>query len=185
MMMNVLFDGGEMVGSSGLPTAEAGYDEIPSVQAQAFKAAMCKLASGVSVLTTVDQEGSKIGLTMTAVISVSLDPPLVLACIDNRSRAIPALAARKCFNIHILDEEQEPIALHFAGSAVDKFRDIDHEINEHGCPRVAGSSAILECVADKVFPAGDHTIVIGRVFNTVVDEQTCPLIYHQREFYRL
>lgn len=184
-MTDLGFDIRETSVSAGQGGVEGAYDNIPSVQAQAFKAAMCKLAAGVSVLTTVDQNGSKFGLTITAVISVSLNPPLILACIDNRSRAIPALAAGKCFNIHILGGAQETTALHFAGSDVDKFKDIDHEINEQGCPRVSGSSAILECVGDKVFPAGDHTIVIGRVFNTVVDEQTCPLIYHQREFYRL
>ena len=175
----------EMYRSGGQSPRRAGEDETPSVQERAFKEAMCKLASGVSVLTTVDEHGCKIGLTMTALISVSLNPPLLLACIDNRSRAIPALVARKCFNIHILGAEQEKIALHFAGSDVDKFRDIDHEINAHGCPKVAGSSAILECVGDGVIPAGDHTIVIGRVFNTVVEEQTRPLIYHQREFHRI
>src|SRR5215471_3970393 len=93
----------------------------PSVSEAAFRRALSQLATGTSIVTTCDQGGHKLGLTATAVTSVSLDPPLVLVCVDNRTRTAAALKADAPFVVHILATTQVSLARHFASCIPDKF----------------------------------------------------------------
>lgn len=154
-----------------------------SVGGDAFRQALSRLAAGVSVITTVSPDGHRLGLTATAVTSVSLDPPLVLACIDNRSRSIEAIEAGARFIIHFLSAEQEALGRHFASRAADKFIGVDYELTESGCPRLRGVLASVECVQYAWYPGGDHTIIVGRVVDVQLSEANDqPLLYYRGQF---
>jgi flavin reductase (DIM6/NTAB) family NADH-FMN oxidoreductase RutF len=144
---------------------------------------MSRLAAGVSIITTLSQDGQKLGLTATAVTSVSLDPPLVLVCIGNRSRTIGPLTAGAPFVVHFLAADQEELARRFATFTTDKFVGVDYHLTSSGCPRIESVLASLECVAHDVFPGGDHTIFVGRVVDALVgDAGALPLMYFAGQY---
>jgi flavin reductase (DIM6/NTAB) family NADH-FMN oxidoreductase RutF len=157
--------------------------ERPSVDGAAFRQALGQLAAGVSIITTRDREGQLLGMTATAVTSVSLEPPLVLVCADNRTRTAAALLDRAPFVIQFLAENQEALAWQFASSTADKFAGLDYRLTESGCPALAGVLAHLECAPYAIYPGGDHTIVVGRVVSAeVFDNFLSPLIYVRSHF---
>jgi flavin reductase ActVB len=155
----------------------------PSIEGDRFRRALARLAAGVCIVTTVDGCGDKLGLTATAVTSVSLDPPLVLVCIDQRSRTIAPLRAGTPFVLHILAAGQEALARRFASFALDKFTGVAHRVLPSRCPLLDGVLAGLECAVHRLVPAGDHTIIIGRVVGVHVGEaDESPLVYCSGRF---
>jgi flavin reductase (DIM6/NTAB) family NADH-FMN oxidoreductase RutF len=154
-----------------------------SIDSAGFRQAMSRLAAGVCVITSISRDGIKLGLTATAVTSVSLDPPLVLVCIDNRSRTIAPLTAGAPFVVHFLAADQEKLARRFATFATDKFVGVNYHMTASGCPQIEGVLASVECVADDVFPGGDHTIFVGRVIDALVgDAGALPLMYFAGQY---
>lgn len=155
----------------------------PSVGSNDFRQALSRLAAGVSVITTVDRDGRKLGLTATAVTSVSLDPPLVLACIDNRSRTIEAIDDGARFIIHFLAADQAALSSQFASRTDDKYAGVDYRLTDEGCPRLAGVLASVECVTYAWYPGGDHTILVGRVVDVETsDSDSAPLLYFRGQY---
>ena len=155
----------------------------PSVSEAVFRRALSQLAAGTSVVTTRGQDGYKLGLTATAVTSVSLDPPLVLVCVDNRTRTAAALKAYAPFLIHVLAASQESLALHFASHIPDKFAAVAHSLTASGCPLLEGALASIECLPYHIYSGGDHTIAVGRVIEVQVSgDDTPPLIYFRNQF---
>jgi flavin reductase (DIM6/NTAB) family NADH-FMN oxidoreductase RutF len=155
----------------------------PSVAGDAFRQALGRLAAGVSIVTTIDEDGHNLGLTATAVTSVSLDPPLVLVCIDNRSRTIDPLETGAPFVVHFLAADQEELARRFASRIPDKFAGVDFETTAYGCPRLTGVLASVECLPHAIYPGGDHTIFVGRVVDVQIDEtESSPLTYFRGQF---
>lgn len=149
------------------------------VDASRFRDAMSRLASGVSVVTSVDAEGTPCGLTATAVCSVSLEPPMVLVCLDTSSSTHDAIAATRRFAINFLARDQAALARRFSTSAADKFEGVDWRAGATGCPVIPGTLAACECDLDRSVAAGDHTIFLGRVarIRTGDQEQAGPLVY--------
>jgi flavin reductase (DIM6/NTAB) family NADH-FMN oxidoreductase RutF len=134
-----------------------------SVTHDILREAFRRHAEGVTIITTVDEFGNEMGITATAVTSGSLDPPLVLICIGNRSWMLGPLTAGASFIVHFLAAEQEHIARQFSRPGPDKFEGTSYQFARSGCPRLGGVLASLECVFHASYPCGDHTIVIGRV----------------------
>ena len=154
-----------------------------SVNSTMFRAALGHLAAGTSIVTMCDQDGYKLGLTATAVTSVSLDPPLVLVCVDNRTRTAAALKTYAPFVVHFLAASQEALARHFASPISDKFAGIAHRMTASGCPQLDGGLATIECIPYQIYPGGDHIIVVGYVVEVQVsDENAPPLIYFRSQF---
>jgi flavin reductase (DIM6/NTAB) family NADH-FMN oxidoreductase RutF len=157
--------------------------DSPSVSHTAFRLALSQLAAGTSIVTTCGQDGYKLGLTATAVTSVSLDPPLVLVCVDNRTRTAAALKACAPFLIHLLAASQQSLARHFASRIPDKFAGLAHTITASGCPLLEGTLASIECLPYHIYSGGDHTIAVGRVIEVqVCADDTPPLIYFRNQF---
>ena len=155
----------------------------PSVSGAVFRSALSQLAAGTSIVTLCDQDGHKLGLTATAVTSVSLDPPLVLVCIDNRARTAAALKAHTPFVLHFLAADQESLARRFASPIPNKFDGVAHYLTANGCPQLEDVLASVECVPYQVHPGGDHIIVIGRVVEVHVGgDDLLPLIYFRSQF---
>src|SRR3989304_5137 len=118
--------------------------------------------TGVTVVAVDVPEGVH-GMTANAVASVSLDPMLVLVCVDKRARMHGQLAVRRTFSINILREDQEPLSRYFAGrgpqTAPPEFR---FRRWEHG-PLLVGALATVGCQMEQLLEGGDHTLVLGRV----------------------
>lgn len=147
-----------------------------------FKTAMSEWPSGVSITTCWHEERRPLGATLSSVTSLSLDPPMVLACFDRRSETLKSLAAgRSEFLIHVLGQGQEPVAQVFAGKADNKFSGISWSPGWRGLPTISGCAMVLGCCVEDIHPGGDHMIVTGLVLNTMVDAQRQPLVYHRRQ----
>jgi flavin reductase (DIM6/NTAB) family NADH-FMN oxidoreductase RutF len=141
-----------------------------------FRTALRHLAAGVTVVTTRDDDGRPSGLTAIAFTSVSLDPPLVLVCVDRAATAHPALRAHGRFAVNLLRRDQEAVSRQFAESGGDKFRDVPCHEGRTGLPLLDGALATLECRVVEAHEAGDHTIFIGHVEAAAVGGGQ-PLVY--------
>jgi len=118
---------------------------------------------GVSVVTARDGEGRNHGITVSSYASLSLDPPLMLICIDTRSRIHPVLSVARSFAVSILSAEQESLARQFSSRADDRFAGIRCSPGKSGDLLIADALAFLECRLVNAVRAGDHTIFIGAV----------------------
>lgn len=141
-----------------------------------FRTALRSFATGVTVVTTRDREGLPSGLTASAFTSVSLDPPLVLICVDHGATAHPDFRERGWFAVNILRREQEALSRRFAVSGGDKFRGVACHEGRTGLPLLDGALATLECRIVEAHEAGDHTIFIAQVEAASVTEGR-PLVY--------
>jgi len=128
-----------------------------------FRRALGCFATGVTVITAVDIEGQPRGLTANAFSSLSLEPTLILVCVDHRSDSFPVICEAEVFAVNVLGEEQREISQRFARKGENKFDGIGHHFGKLGAPVLEGALAVLECRRDQALPAGDHTIFVGEV----------------------
>jgi flavin reductase (DIM6/NTAB) family NADH-FMN oxidoreductase RutF len=128
-----------------------------------FRRVLGHFATGVTVLTTCDAEGRPTGLTASAFCSVSLDPPLILVCVDHKSQSYPALSESRGFAVNILSAAQEDISRRFATTRLDKFDGVPHVLGVVGAPLLKDALAHIECTTVSTHVQGDHTIFVGRV----------------------
>jgi len=149
-----------------------------------FRLALSQFATGVTVVLTRDAAGAAVGLTVNAFSSVSLDPPLVLICIDVRSDAHDPLAQSAIFGVSVLSETQEDISRRFAWRGPEKFEGFVLEHGETGALLVPGAVAHLECGVVGAHRGGDHTIYVGEVRALRV-APGLPLVYHRGAYRRL
>jgi len=126
--------------------------------------AMSHFATGVTVITSVGPDGRPAGTTANAVTSLSLDPPLLLACFDRSSQTLAAIGTHGAFAVNILAAPQQQLSATFArrGLAAD-WAGVPHRPGLTGSPRLHGVLAVLECTVEHRLPGGDHEIIIGRV----------------------
>lgn len=136
-----------------------------TIDSQEFRHVLGRFATGVTIITT-HHNGKPLGFTANAFCSVSLDPPLVLVCIDNAASSLNAVKESGIFAVNILAEDQETIARWFAKSGPQKnehFGEIAHHSGETGAPLFDGALAWVECRITATYPGGDHLIVVGEV----------------------
>lgn len=163
-----------------------------------FRAAMSRLAAGVVLVTGVEEPlgeggpaGEDVGMTATAFLSVSLDPPLVLVSLREGSRMDDLLAEQPRWGVSVLSESQRHIAGRFAmkGRISDRllFADIPYTRGElSGAPLVGGALATLECETESRVQAGDHTLVVGRVLSaSLPSPEGGPLTYFRGRYRQL
>ena len=130
-----------------------------------FRNTMAALPTGVTIVTAVGEQGPA-GATANAVCSLSLDPPLMLACLDRGSRTLDVVQAHGRFGVSVLAADQEPIARAFASKAshTEKFREV--EVAEHAAvPILAASAAWVVCALRDLHDGGDHLIMVGDVLD--------------------
>jgi flavin reductase (DIM6/NTAB) family NADH-FMN oxidoreductase RutF len=155
-----------------------------SVSAVEFRAALRHFPAGVTVITTRDDQGQPTGLTASAFTSVSLDPPLVLVCVDHAATAYPALTRHGWFAVNMLGESQTHVSRRFATTAADKFAGIAYREGRAGLPILDDVVAVLECRVVHQYPGGDHTIFVGQVEGASVTGGP-PLLYFRGEYHHL
>ncbi len=145
---------------------------------------MGHFATGVTVVTTHDGSGRCYGLTANAVCSVSLDPPLVLVCVDKGAESHPAFGLSQAFVVNILSDGQEDLSRHFAVSGGDKFVDMPCRSGGTGAPILDGALGYVECRVVATHDAGDHTIYIGEVQGAAAREGH-PLLFFRGRYHFL
>ena len=147
-----------------------------------FRQALGRFASGVTVITTM-HEGIVHGMTANAFCSVSLEPPLVLISVDNRSRMHRLLAQSGRYGVSILAKSQEALSRHFAGWSQEGLQVpfVWHE----GCPLIEGAVAHLTCKVIHAQPCGDHTLYIGHVEQLGYSQESAPLLFYAGKYHTL
>ncbi|MFC6883272.1 MULTISPECIES: flavin reductase family protein [Actinomadura] len=152
---------------------------LDALHPRALRAALGRFATGVAVVTAAAPDGTPIGMTVNSLTSVSLDPPLVLFCVDRRSRLHPVFTGADGFAVNILREGQLSLSWRFASPGFDRFDAIEPRYGETGVPLLPSALAVLECVEPRPIPAGDHDIVLGRVvaLETAPDDHAEPLVF--------
>ena len=145
-----------------------------------FRRVMGHFAAGVAVVTTVREDGHPAGLTVSAVASVSLEPTMVLVCLDRNSESHGVVESSGVFAINVLEEgEGETLARRFGTSVgEDKFLGLAFHTERTGAPVLDSSLAWLDCRVRDAHVSGDHTIFVGEVEAAETREGT-PLLYYR------
>ena len=152
------------------------------VSEEKFKSALSRFASGITIITTADNSGTPVGLTVTAFSSLSLHPPMVLVCIDKSANSYPSMTLKSHFVVNILAEDQEQLSLVFASRSLqDRFSNIRFRLNAHNVPVLDGCLAYLECQVENSYEGGDHTIFVASVVNASNQEGN-PLLYYASRY---
>jgi len=145
-----------------------------------FKELMRRFAAGVTLVTF--NENKKFGgLTVSSFCSLSMDPPLVLICIDRKIVSHDSLENTDTFGVNICNSEQGKLAWDFANSKIDKnelIKSLPHTLTELGTPLLDGCLATMECKITQKYDGGDHTIFIGQIEEGKFDENAKPLVYY-------
>ncbi|MCW2750589.1 MAG: flavin reductase [Aeromicrobium sp.] len=155
------------------------FDVDDEVLRKSFRAAMGNVAAAVSVVTTFDN-GEPHGSTVSAFASLSMEPPMLLVSLDNRSSMLSRLHIESIVGVNVLAAHQDQIALRFAQSVTDKFADIPWR-EEDGAPALVDRHAWVAIAVTQLVEAGDHTLVLGRV-EAADTYANAPLTYWQRTF---
>jgi flavin reductase (DIM6/NTAB) family NADH-FMN oxidoreductase RutF len=147
-----------------------------AISREEFRAALGRFASGVTVVTTKDNSGKLFGITVSAFCSVSLEPPLILVCIEKDAGSHHAFEQSKSFVVNILHEGQQQVSNHFASHLEDKFSDVEYSSGIGDLPVLTDALVNLECNLKYSYEGGDHTIYVGEVEKVSVRDEN-PLIY--------
>jgi flavin reductase (DIM6/NTAB) family NADH-FMN oxidoreductase RutF len=164
-------------------------DAPTRIQADVFRRVMGHFVTGVTVVSALDG-AQPFGITVNALSSVSLDPPLVMVALDRRRFLTPIVRAAGRYAVNILSEDQQALSDCFAGAPVtpgrDAFCGAAWHPGETGLPLIDGAIASLECSVVETFSAGDHDLFIGRV-DTLANEpdHPMPLLYYRRRYLRI
>ena len=156
----------------------------PPIDPQALRQVLGRFATGVTIVTCLDEQGQRLGLTANSFNALSLDPPLVLWSLRQASPSLPAFRAAQHFAVNILAESQVDLSRRFASRLPDKFAEGGWSDGTGGAPVLSGAAAVLECETAQIHDAGDHVLFIGRVLR-LADLATPPLLFHGGHYHML
>jgi 4-hydroxyphenylacetate 3-hydroxylase, reductase component len=158
---------------------------------RAYRDALGCFATGVAVVTAAPAAdaaqddkfvGAHIGITVNSLTSVSLDPPLLLWCMDRRSHRHDVFVRAKGFTVSILGTAHRDVSARLARPGEHSLEGIGLLKTELGPPAVADSLAVLECATENTFDGGDHTILLGRVLRLSRPSASAPLVFFQGRY---
>lgn len=155
-----------------------------AVDTHLFRAVMGRFATGVTIVTTC-KGADRHGITVNAFTSVSLDPPLVLICIDRSSHVHDILIESGIFAVNFLTEGQRHLSECFSGHSESRYRDFcgaTFHTATTGAPVLDGTLGYVDCRVVDVFPGGDHSIVVGRVEALDTGANDDPLLYYRSRY---
>jgi flavin reductase (DIM6/NTAB) family NADH-FMN oxidoreductase RutF len=156
-----------------------------TVDPDTFRSVLGRFASGVTVVTVRDGDGRDYGMTVSAFCSVSLEPPLVLICVDHTASMHGAAASVPHFAVSILSAEQEALSRRFSDSAEQlRFDGVGYSRGQTGLALLDDALAHLECRTVARHEAGDHTIIIGEVEMAVAHPKR-PLLFYRGGYAQL
>lgn len=155
-----------------------------AIDARELRNVMGHFATGVTVITTRDTAGKPFGLTANAFSSLSLDPPLVLICVDKTVDCYACFESSKVFAVNFLNEEQEHLSRRFATKGIEKFDGVAYKTGECGAPLLEGAMGHIECKLINGYDGGDHTIYVGEIQSASASGDR-PLLFFKGKYYRL
>lgn len=154
------------------------------IDPKAFRQTLGRFATGITIITVGGEDFQ--GMTANAVSSVSLSPPLVSVALSQGTRTLEAALGDGSFVVNILAEGQVDLCRHFAIPCLrDRFNGIAYRPGKTGAPILDGNLAELECRVWNHFPAGDHTIVVGEVYDLAIHPGQNPLLFYQGGYHIL
>ncbi len=154
----------------------------PPIDPRALRNAFGAFATGVTVVTTLQPDGTPRGFTANSFTSVSLDPPLLLVCVAKSAHSAEVFATAPQFAVNILAEDQKAVSGLFASRMADKFQNCDWNAGPSGMPILTGALASFTCSRHRLVDAGDHLILIGRVTDFATGEGQ-PLGYFRGNYF--
>lgn len=149
---------------------------VADVDPPLFRQLLGRFTTGVLVLTARDRAGAPHGMTANSLASVSLTPPLVSVCVDHAAGMHDLLLDAAEFAVNVLAEPQETLSRRFAGGDESRFDGVGYRLSERGLVLLDGALAHIECARFAAHPAGDHTILVGRVIGGATADGR-PLVY--------
>jgi flavin reductase (DIM6/NTAB) family NADH-FMN oxidoreductase RutF len=154
---------------------------MSTISPSEFRELLGALASGVTVVTAVDRSGRIAGMTATAVSAVSLEPPLIMVCVNHKDPLHVCLENATAFAVNILASEQTELSNTFAGDVEHRFAEAQYETSPEGLPLLCDALAHVICEPWKAHPAGDHTIFLGLVASGRT-QMGSPLLHFRGEY---
>ncbi|MEO3429788.1 flavin reductase family protein [Pelagibius sp. CAU 1746] len=145
----------------------------------AFRQALGSFATGVAVVTARDAAGRNRGITVNSFSSVSLEPPLVLFCLDKAALSFDTFRLADSFAINVLGQHQHELSVRFATAEIDKWDGVDYDIWPGNLPVLRDCLANLACRRETLYEGGDHVIILGRVERLQAAGEHPPLVYFQ------
>lgn len=155
-----------------------------SISRDEFRQALGRFASGVTVITTRGADGFPHGITVSAFCSVSMEPPLILVCIDKRAASHDSFTESDNFVVNILGSEQQHYSDLFASHSGKKFEAVDYAETEERIPFLPDALVNLECRKTDAHASGDHTIFVGEILKSNVRDGE-PLVYFHGNYRKL
>jgi flavin reductase (DIM6/NTAB) family NADH-FMN oxidoreductase RutF len=155
----------------------------PAFAAADFRAALAMFATGVTIVTAVDTNGRRIGLTANSFNSVSIDPPLVLWSLSRLAGSMLAFKRGSHYAINILAADQKALAERFASKDVERFEGVAQHIGASGAPLLDGAAAHFECFNRSRYEEGDHVIFVGEVEHCSRRAGAKPLLFHGGRYF--
>jgi 3-hydroxy-9,10-secoandrosta-1,3,5(10)-triene-9,17-dione monooxygenase reductase component len=166
--------------NANMPVSRLQSGATPEIARQDFCHVVGHFATGVAVVTALQADGHLAGFTASSFTSVSLDPPLVLVCVDYRARSYEAVRAAQRFAVHILAEDQPEVARGFAARSTDKSGLCHWSLSALGNPVLDRYHALIECRLHGEHEGGDHAILVGRVERLdLAKASPGPLLYYR------
>jgi flavin reductase (DIM6/NTAB) family NADH-FMN oxidoreductase RutF len=157
----------------------------PQTDTRALRNALGRFATGIAIVTAIDPDGHPIGLTVNSFSAVSLQPALVLWCLDNSSHNLEAFRKASHHAINILSTDQQDLSNRFATWPVDRFAGLPWQAGAGGAPLFPACCASFEVANETAHLAGDHTIFIGRVEKFSETPDLAPLLFHAGQYRHL
>lgn len=157
----------------------------PQTDSRAFRNALGRFATGIAIVTAIDPDGHPIGLTVNSFSAVSLEPALVLWCLDNGSHNLEAFRKASHHAINILSVDQQDLSNRFATWPTDRFAGLPWQKGAGGAPVFPKCCATFEVANETAHAGGDHTIFIGRVENFTENTDLAPLLFHAGQYRKL
>jgi flavin reductase (DIM6/NTAB) family NADH-FMN oxidoreductase RutF len=152
---------------------------------RALRNTLGRFATGVTIVTAIDADGQPIGLTVNSFSAVSLDPALVLWCLDNSSHNLEAFRHASHHAVNVLAAGQVDLSNRFATWPIDRFAALRWHAGAGGAPLLEGCCASFEVANENCHAGGDHTIFVGRVVNFSETPGLDPLLFHAGQYRRL
>lgn len=159
-------------------------DSGPMIDPALFRSVLGRFASGVTVITARDKERNDHGMTVSAFCSLSLDPLLVLICVERNTVLHTVLGEATQFAVNMLSSGQESISRRFSEQIDDRFDGIGYTRGVTGCAILGGILGYLECDIEARYPGGDHTIFVGKVIAAAAHKGS-PLLYYRGGYAQL
>lgn len=189
---SVTWDQAELFADLGIPSLQSAFEIDPAdvvvdvpggvPHREALKGFNRQFITGVTVVTAVDEEGQPRGLAANSYASVSLEPPLVLVCVQKMAQTYPALFRATHLGINIMSNRQRDVVGVFASKAPDKFAEVSWHAGPAGSPLIEGSAASIEAEIKERFQAKTHTVFIAKVTHAEIAE-VAPMVYKAARFY--